>query len=59
MTFQTIGDIIDLERYPLHDLGSAKVDKLLRQGREALAGDALFSLQGFVRPEATDFMALI
>lgn len=57
MSFQTIDDIVDTGRYPLHEPGSAKVDRLLRQGREALASDALFSLQEFVRPEATDFMA--
>lgn len=57
MTFDTIGDIIDIDRYPLHDLGSPKTDALLRQGRQALASDALFSLPGFIRPEATDVMA--
>lgn len=57
MTFESIGDIIDLDRFPLHDLEGPAIQSLLRQGRQALAIDALFSLEGFVRPEATDIMA--
>ena len=57
MRFESIAEIIDLDRYPLHRPESATADMLLREGRAALARDALFSLPGFVRPEATTFMA--
>lgn len=55
--FNTIPEIIDLDRYPLHQPESATADALLRQGRATLKHDALFSLSGFVRPEAASFMA--
>ncbi len=57
MGFDSISEIIDLDRYPLHQPESATVEALLRQGQTALERDALFSLPGFVRPEATSFMA--
>lgn len=57
MKFENIAEIIDLDRYPLHQPESAAALALLSAGRKALASDALFSLAGFVRPEATAFMA--
>ena len=57
LAFNSIADIVDLDRYPLHDVGSASVDALIREGQAALKRDALFSLPGFVRPEAAAFMA--
>jgi hypothetical protein len=55
--FNTIPEIVDLDRYPLHQPGSEAVDALLREGRTTLQHHALFSLPGFVRPEAASFMA--
>lgn len=57
MRFETIADILDLERFPLHRPESAKVEALLCAGRAALERDALYSLPGFVRPEAASYMA--
>lgn len=57
MKFESVDEIIDLDRYPLHRPESAAAEALLYEGRAALASDALFSLPGFVRPEATTFMA--
>lgn len=55
--FNAIPEIIDLDRYPLHQPGSPRIDALLREGRATLEQDALFSLSSFVRPEAAAFMA--
>lgn len=57
MTLESIACIIDIDRYPLHQPGTAAFDSLLAKGREALASDALFSLQGFIQPDATERMA--
>ncbi len=55
--FQMLAGIVDLDRYPLHEVGSATVEALIREGQATLARDALFSLPGFVRPKAAAFMA--
>jgi hypothetical protein len=57
MRFDTISEFIDLDRYPLHRQDSAAIDTLLREGRTELEREALFSLPGFIRPEAASFMA--
>ena len=57
MRFESIPEVIDLDRYPLHQPNGAAAMALLSEGRDALSRDALFSLPGFVRPEATAFMA--
>ena len=57
MELQSISEIVDLDRYPLHRPESKTTIDLLQEGRNALASNALFSLSGFVRPEATAFMA--
>jgi len=57
MKFKDISDIVDTGRYPLHHMDGAAIEALLREGRAVLARDALFTLPGFVRPEATTYMA--
>jgi hypothetical protein len=57
LEFNSIADIVDLDRYPLQEAGSTSVDALIREGQAALKRDALFSLPGFVRPDAAAFMA--
>jgi len=57
MGFDRISEIVDLERYPLDQLASSRVAALLADGQAALARDALFSLPGFVRPDAAAVMA--
>ena len=44
--------ILDLDRYPLHDLAGARGLELISACREALADHGMFDLTGFVRPEA-------
>ncbi len=43
---------LDLDRYPLHDLGGAPGRALVAQCRGLLEADGMFSLTGFVRPTA-------
>ncbi len=52
-----IGQIIDLERYPFHEPESPRLKSLMARGRSALEREALFSLEGFVRPEMIAPMA--
>jgi hypothetical protein len=44
--------IIDLDRYPLDRLDSAKGEVLVARCRDDLARDGMFNLAGFVRPDA-------
>ena len=49
MNMLPIEEIIDLERYPIHQSGSARYSEILTQGQAALAENALFTMPGFVR----------
>jgi hypothetical protein len=46
--------ILDLDRYPLHRLDSDAGQQLLRQCRDALQDDGMFTLPGFLRREVID-----
>ncbi|MEM1197993.1 MAG: hypothetical protein AAGI06_01680 [Pseudomonadota bacterium] len=52
-----IGQIIDLDRYPFHKPGSPQLESLMTRGKAALERDALFCLEGFVRPNMIAPMA--
>lgn len=45
-------DILDLERYPLHRVGSAPWVKLVDRCKADLAENGMFNLEGLVKPEA-------
>jgi len=45
-------EILDLDRYPLDQPGSAGLAALVAQARADLAEEGMFSLAGFLRPEA-------
>jgi len=45
-------DILDLERYPLHKVGSPDWQELVDQCKTDLARHGMFNLEGLVRPEA-------
>jgi len=45
-------DILDLETYPLHDLGGPAGRALVAACRRDLDRDGMFNLAGFIRPEA-------
>ena len=48
----TYDDVVDLDRYPLHDLESDQGQQLVAEARAALAERGIAQLPGFVRPEA-------
>lgn len=52
-----IADIVDLERYPIDQPDSPAGRELLASAQDTLARDALFSMPGFVRPDAVAAMA--
>ena len=52
MKSTSIDDIIDLDRYPIDSRDSEYRQLLLEEGRKALDDRALFSLPGFIRPQA-------
>jgi hypothetical protein len=53
----TVGDVVDLERYPLHDLGGPEGMRLVESCREALRRTGACKLDGFLRPEAVASLA--
>ena len=46
--------LLDLDRYPLEDLASARGRSLVATCRESLAKDGLFNLEGFIRSNARE-----
>ena len=51
-----IAGIVDLDRYPISDIGTPAARALVREGRRRLAADGVFALPGFVRPAALPAM---
>ncbi|WP_205194149.1 hypothetical protein [Burkholderia sp. Ap-962] len=49
-----LGDIVDTERYPLHDPEHPRMRELLASCRADLAGNGSAVLSGFLRPEALE-----
>ena len=45
-------DILDLDRHPLHEIGSVRWQALVDRCKAGLAADGMFNLEGFVRPAA-------
>jgi hypothetical protein len=45
-------DILDLDRYPLHKIGSLQWQALVDRCKADLARDGMFNLDGLVKPEA-------
>ncbi|MCP5083356.1 MAG: 2OG-Fe(II) oxygenase [Alphaproteobacteria bacterium] len=52
-----MSQIIDLDRYPFHQPESQRLKSLMARGKSALEREALFSLEGFLRPEVIGSMA--
>jgi hypothetical protein len=48
--------LIDLDRYPLHQLESVAAQQLLQQCIDDLEHGGMFTLEGFLRPEVIDDM---
>lgn len=51
-----IAGIVDLDRYPVSDIGTPAARALVREGRRQLAADGVFALPGFIRPAALSAM---
>ncbi len=47
-------DLLDLDRYPLHQPGSKPWQALVERCREDLARDGMFNLEGFLKPAAVE-----
>lgn len=45
-------DVVDLDRYPIHDLGSPTGQRLIATCRDQLSADGACALPGFIREEA-------
>ena len=56
MTLPEPSSYVDLERYPILDLGTDAARELVSACRRQLAADGCCELPGFLRPEATELM---
>lgn len=54
-----VADLVDLDRYPVHELESAAGRALVEECRAALADRGAARLDGFIRPEAVSRMAAV
>lgn len=45
-------DILDLDRYPLHKVGSPEWHALVKRCKDDLAANGMYNLEGLVRPDA-------
>lgn len=52
-----IADLIDLDRYPIHELESGTAQSLVEECRDALSSEGACRLDGFVRADAVERMA--
>jgi len=52
-----IGDLVDLDRYPVNDLDSAAAKALVGECHSALRAEGAVRLEGFVRADAVERMA--
>ncbi len=50
-------DLVDLERYPIHDLGQGQGAEFLRDCREHMETHGWCNLDGFIRPDALRALA--
>jgi hypothetical protein len=56
-TTPPIADLIDLDRYPIQELGNPAIQALIAQCQASLRERGAVSLEGFIRPEAVAAMA--
>jgi hypothetical protein len=52
-----LADLIDLDRYPIHELESGAAQSLVEECRDALRSEGASRLDGFVRSDAVERMA--
>lgn len=58
-TVAPYADVVDLDRYPIHDLASPEGQAFLAACRAELAEKGVCSLPGFIRPEAVAAMIAV
>lgn len=56
-TRAALDEIIDTQRYPIHEPGTAAYDKLVERCQASLAEDGCCTLPGFLRPAAVERIA--
>ena len=54
MLTSSLADCVDLDRYPIHDLGSPRGQQLITQSRESLATNGVCLLDGFLTDKAIE-----
>lgn len=52
-----LADVVDLDRYPIHEPGSAAWKQVVERAQRQLDGDGCLVLGGFLRPDALDLAA--
>lgn len=52
-----LSDVVDLDRYPIHERGSAAWTDLLERAHQQLGDDGCLVLDGFLRPAALELAA--
>ena len=45
-----VGDLVDLDRYPIADITCPEALAIVREGRQRLATDGVFTMPGFLHP---------
>jgi hypothetical protein len=53
----SIADLVDLDRYPVHEPDSSETRALVESCREELRSDGAVKLDGFLRPDAVELLA--
>ena len=52
-----LDDLVDLDRYPIHELEGSAAQALVTESAAALRSEGACRLDGFVRPDAVELMA--
>ena len=51
-----VGDLVDLDRYPIADIASPEAVAIVREGRQRLAADGVFTMPGFLHDKGVAAM---
>jgi len=58
-TKPSYADVVDLDKYPIHELDSERGQAFVRACRDELAENGACNLPGFIRPEAVEAMVAL
>ena len=53
---KNLKDIIDLNKYPIHDLNSAKINNIIKKCKSDLEQDSCSTLPNFILPNSLKIM---